>query len=219
MQASAILALARQRLSDTEAPYQHAQVTMLDDLTEGESEAAERALLLFDDSSSFCELAVTAAKSIYAIDEVIIRVETAALTLTSGGDPIPLVRKGADWLLAQSARSGRPSAFAIIDRTLRLWPTPAANDVGTLAIAVYRLPTDPITSAGQEPEIPARHHRYLADWIVYRRCQPKDGEIINPEMAGDALVAFERRFGPPRDADSSRRHLEQRRVTTPYGGI
>jgi hypothetical protein len=216
-----LIAEARRRLSDRVQPYQHSDADLLAALTEGEEEAAERALLLYDDDTEeVCDYPVVASSARIELHERILQVETATLHLTTGGQPIRLRRQGADWMERQVRDcSGRPHSWAIMrNGDLRLYPTPTANDVGTLHLAVYRHPLAPLTSAGMTPELPGRAHRALVDWVVYRACQPKDGEILNPELAREALTAFERRFGPPRDNDDERRRNERRQFTTTYPG-
>ncbi len=223
MQLTQLIIEARRRLDDSRLPYQHSDVVLRRLATEGEREAADRARLIFDDTSDFLTYAVTSATPSLTLDPlVLLDVEIAAtMQFTAGGRPRELQRIGVDMLSDRNpewrTETGRPTHFCIIGNALRLYPAPSTDYPGTLALAVYRFPLDPLTG-GAEPEIPERFHADLVDWMVYRASQPKDGEIYNPAQAQEALDAFERRFGKKRNAEAARRQGEQRRITTRYAG-
>lgn len=184
---------------------------------EGELEAALRARLLRDDSSDFTSIAVLAGQAIVELDPAIFAIDTAAFTPTAGGRPSELDLVGMDWIEDQcdwrSKSCSRPGALAHYERSrARIWETPSV--AGTLALAVYRLPLNPIEDPDDEPEIAVEHHRNLVDWMLYRAYGMKDSEQYDVARSAAALARFEVNFGTRDTANVMRRHRERRRITT-----
>lgn len=185
--------------------------------SEGELEAAIRALLLPDDSSDFTNLAVTANQPIVELDPVIFKIDRATFTASSGGRARNLDLVGMDFITDhcdwQGRACARPGYLAHYERSrARIWETPSV--AGTLALSVYRLPLNPLEDDDDEPEIPVEHHRNLVDWMLFRAYGKKDSEQYDPQRSADALARFEANFGFRDTADVMRRHRERRRTTT-----
>lgn len=223
MELEALFAEYRRQADDNASPQLTSNTTLFEWVNEAEREAAIRASLLFDDTSSFLSIAVVAGTHTYTLDPRIHYVENASLQLTSGGRPFDLdlvgldvIRDHCDW----KSRTGRPK-FAVHQERLglRLWPTPSQYYAGTLTLEVYRYPFAAMDMLDDEPEIPEEHHLGLVDWLLWRTFSQKDGEQYDPGRANDAKGRFEERFGERDSADVMRRKRERKRVTTRYGGL
>jgi hypothetical protein len=219
--AEELLAVWRRRSDDHTGQEQFDDADLLRYLTEAEREACLRAKLLFDESSDFTQIEVVEGTATYTLDERIDRIDGASFTPGAGGRAYDLVPKGIDWIRDQcdwANRTGQPTHYCLIDRVLRVWPKPSSSGEGELQLRAYRFPLYPIDDLGASPEIPVEHHEGLLDWLDYRAHQTKDSEQGDESRSANGLAAFTDRFGERPDADTLRRHREQRRVTTRYGG-
>ena len=220
MEAGDLIASFRQRADDAAEPYLYSDADLLRFASEAEREACLRARLLWDETTF--TIPVLANTALYALDQLIDRIERATFTAASGGRPRDLDLAGADVLAESSewqSQSGRPECAVQKDRTLRLWPTPGATYAGALTLSVYRFPLSPMESTSDEPEIPLEHHDGLVDWMLFLAYTTKDSETNDPARAARHEALFAARFGERPSADVLRRHRERRRVTTRYGGM
>lgn len=218
-----LIARARQLSDDNVSPPLNLDALNSDEeftqwAAEAEAEAADRASLLYDDTSRFCSIALVAGRTSYRMDERILRISSAVLVPAGGGRERPLRLTGVD-NMPPGHGPGRVCSVAHMKNTLRAWPAPSAQQLGTIRLGVYRLPLFPLEGPADEPEIPLEHHEGLVDWMLYRAFSPKDNESGDPRRAADALALFEANFGPRETADVKRRRNERRRVTAPYGGL
>lgn len=212
-----LIAEFRRRADDTAGTVLYDDAALARFASEGEREAAERGLLLYDDTSeSITTYAVAPGNPRVTLDQAVFRVDAATFTPTSGGRPLDLNLVGIDFVRAQpgwdSREASRPWMAAVVGRELRLYPLPRV--AGTLQLAVYRYPLDPLEDDGDEPEIDAQHHDGLVDWMLYRAYATKDGEQGDDARSRLALSEFTDRFGERETADVNRRRGERRRVTT-----
>ncbi|WP_339830009.1 hypothetical protein [uncultured Arenimonas sp.] len=223
MELEALFAEYRRQADDNASPQLTSNATLFDWVNEAEREAAIRASLLFDDTSSFLSIAVVAGTHTYPLDARIHAIENASLQLTAGGRPTDLDLVGMDKIQSDcdwKTKTGRPRYAVHRERLgLRLWPTPSEYYAGTLSLEVYRYPFEKMIALDDEPEIPEEHHLGLVDWLLWRTFSQKDGEQYDPGRANDALGRFEQRFGERDSADVMRRKRERSRVTTTYGGL
>lgn len=167
-------------------------------LNEAQDEACARADLIFDKTSSFCTIAVTAGKSIYPIEESIyafkyVRVVSAAgvstrLTATTDEE---LDYSHPDW---RDLAADTPSVYLYQSNTIELITTPDA--AYTLRLEAHRL-GERLTGDKQVPEIPAIWHADLVNWVMYRMYSMPDEDLSNPRKAAEHYAEFERKFGPP----------------------
>jgi len=88
----------------------------------------------------------------------------------------------------------------------RLQVVPCHGPV-TVHLEGYRFPC-PITKLDQEPEINRAHHLRLLDWMLYRAYRVQDADSFDPTASDRAEMEFNRRFGPPVDADMRRKTRE-----------
>lgn len=71
----------------------------------------------------------------------------------------------------------------------RAWPAP--NDAAVIDLAVFRLPLDRITDAGDQPlEIDEQHHRHLLLWMKYLAYSKQDADTYDPRQADKHQLAF-----------------------------
>lgn len=229
----------RKRMQDTAEPYLWSDEEVIEFADDAENEAAERASLLRDTTTAeICEVDVVADTAAYLLDARIIRVERAKLDLGS----VPLVLsstaamdRGAgvtprDWrtqsLIWQSGaagsgweqRTGTP-ALALLDRegaqwNLRLMPIPVVDD--TLRLHVFRTPLVPMATADRSPEIQARLHIRLVDWMVHRAYSKQDSEAFDQSKADKAEAVFTRTFGERIDANARRKQDDRAPCTTVF---
>lgn len=223
MKASDILSIAGQRLDDVAEPYLYPMEDRMVWLAEAESEAAVRASLLYDDSSTFTYVPLGPDQDSYRLDQRIDRIDSAYYLSADSSRPRAVDLTGPDAIAeARVGRcgptNGRVSMVAHVGGRLSVWPTPTSSQSGTIRLAVYRRPLKPITKMDECPEIPEHHHQGLVDWILYRAYSTKDSELYDPKRADRALGDFIANFGERPDADTKRRQNERRRVTTRYPG-
>lgn len=229
----------RARMRDTAEPPLWTRAEVVEFADDAENEAAERASLLRDTTTAaICEVDVVAGTAAYTLDDRILRVERAKLDL--GTVPLSLsstaaMDRGAgvtpkDWrtqsLSWQSGgadagweqRTGTP-ALALIDREgaawkLRLVPIPVVDD--TMRLHVIRLPLEPLSVSDGSPEIPARLHVRLVDWMVYRAYSKQDSETFDRTKASEAEAAFTRSFGECIDANARRKQDDRAPCVTVF---
>lgn len=215
MDAAGLIRSFRQRADDANAPYLYSDEDLLRWASEAEIEACTRARLIYDDTSGFLAIAVTAGTSVYALDSRIDRIGRASFTPASGTRACDLCLRGIDWIhdrTGWSTRRGRPSVAAYHERRLTLWPEPIED--GTLKLGVYRFPLWPMENDADEPEIPPEYHTDLVWWMLFLAYVTKDGDTEDSPRAALAAGQFQARFGERPSADVLRRHRERRRVTT-----
>lgn len=138
----------------------------------------------------------------YTFSERILAVLDCKFVEDTTGDEHRLKMRTAHWmnqfipqwdLEANAATKGDPQ-FSIHDYDLRsmdLYPIPEVG--GVLHMKVHRLPTKTMSWSRRhldEPEIEARHHWELVDFMVYLAYQKRDAETENPELATAALERF-----------------------------
>lgn len=214
-----VINIFRQRADDGVFPYHVSDETLVGFFAEAESEACQRALLIFDETSDFCTIPVATDIVRYELDPSIFRVDCVQYT-TTAGVIFNLEEVGIDAISGSDVTiKGRPLKYNQLgDNALAVWPVPNAYADGVLNLRVYRTPVYPVEELDDEFEIAERHHANLIDWVLYRTYMSKDIEIYDPRRAETALADFIRNFGERRNADVKRRHREKRPVTVKYAG-
>lgn len=222
MKLAEIIAEARIRASDQAPPYLVDDSTWAGWAADAEAEAAMRASLLYDDTAPFCQLTLVDGQDAYPLDARIWRVDTVWLQCAGSTRERGLALTGIDRLRPGDecdTFTSRPLRAAHQGGMLRVWPKPTTNTLGTLNLRVYRLPLKRMADPDNDsPEIDPIQHIGLVDWMVYRACSQKDGELYDATHAEQALADFEARFGDRPSADVMRKHNERRQNTTNYGG-
>lgn len=160
---------------------------------DAENEACERADLLIDETSSFTDIGINTSTGTYSLSLTITNIQSAKLSL----EPKPLMKTSRRVLdLSFSnwpANTSTPrSYFRSATNKVTVYPKPIVVD--TLNMAVARFPTAPMTKTGS-PEIDARHHPGLLEWILYRMYMKNDSETLNVDKALDHKANFVKIFG------------------------
>lgn len=221
MNADELVAEFRNRADDEVEPFLFSTEKAMRYANEGEREACVRAQLLWDDESSFLTFALVAGKRDYVLDERIDRIESVTYS-PAVGSPCALCTDDSEDLfdgLHHPDRMGRPVRAARRGKMLRLWPTPTLNHLGAVRIACYRFPLQDMVAPTDTPEIHVQHHDGLVDWMLHRAFSRPDADAKDDPRSIEALALFTQRFGERPTANVLRRHREQRRVTTRYGGL
>ncbi len=222
----------RARAFDTKAPYLWSDDEVAEFAEDAENEAAERARLIRDSMTpAICQVAVVAGAASYMLDARILSVDRAKLDsqsvpLTLSSTTAMDLGQGArprDWRASNSnwvggigggweGRQGTPT-IAVLDAEgagwkLTLSPTPTQAD--TLRLQVFRLPLEPLSSdTDNVPEIPARLHIRLVDWMMFRAYSKQDAEAADAATAAKHEAAFTAAFGPRIDANARRKQEDR----------
>lgn len=193
---------------DAVVPYLWADSGVASWMSDGQDQAAMRGRLLLEDANAqVCRITLLAGKHTYVLhpslyELVNLRVQTASEPYQS--KPIKLVSR--EWLDANVSEwrdlQGELCYAIQGDTTIRLVGTP--TEAGTLIIEGYRLPFDPLTGSGDEPEIHAAHHEKLIQWALHRAFGIPDTEVFDPKRSLAAEDEFTKYFGPLPDANLRR---------------
>lgn len=203
----------RDRVDDAAQPYLWSDAEVIGFLNEAVSEAAIRAQLIRDSTTTaVVQVAIVAATHTYALHASILDVHRAKLALASTPlETVSTEKMDADWPGWELA-SGTPR-YLVLDTSgatfsARLAPIPAAND--TLHLIVHRLPIEPMGSDDDAPEIPAREHYRLIDWACRCAYLKQDAETFDQQRADRYEAAFIASFGLRQDANVRRKQANQR---------
>ncbi len=205
---------ARFRLEsdDMVQPYLWSDAAVTGWLNDAADEAANRALLIHDVSTtSVCQIAVTANVAAYPVHTSVINITRCAFVPT--GDTQEVVLFGStEYELDQETPGWRtmqevPTAFVHKDTSIRLNRLPPA---GMLHMEANRLPLAPMALATDAPELAAIHHRHLVQWALHRAFSIPDTETMDPQRAERADRQYTSIFGLRPDADTRRRQENSR---------
>lgn len=202
MNVAELIALTRQELDDETAPYLWPDDFLLDALVDAEHEACRRGRLLLDSTTAAtCQIAVTAGTALYPLDARVIQVNRVIVA----GEPMPLcpaMMRDLDGSIGawQTMQADPPTHWCPDYQANRVLLVGIPQSNGTLNLTVERLPLTDVNDMEDVPEIPARYHRNLRHWMMFRAYSKRDSETFSKEHAADCLALFEREFGPPRPA-------------------
>ena len=200
----------RRDIKDTAAPYLISDELALIYLNQAQNEAARRARLLVDSTTDgVAQLSISAGEPLVELSDRVISIRRMRLSSPSRGLVKRTVRQMDEsypgW---ESAQPGQPF-IAIVDyqsNALRIYPPPASAD--TLRLTVTREPIEDLADDGDTPEIAARYHFGLIDWMKYRAYLFDDAEIYDPAASGKALARFTAEFGESGGALNERFEFE-----------
>jgi hypothetical protein len=206
MNAGELETLYRRQFEDRDSrKYYLTQEEFLVILNEAEEEAAYRKNLLFDKTSSFCSIPLVAGQSVYALNDCIYAIVFASVTDSAGvitriypTDRLEMDRRSPTW----RTDTRTPENYIQLDTSVEITPIPDA--VYTLNLEVYRLPLEPMASAGDEPEIHRNSQAYLVDWVLHRLYDIPDVDTQDPKKSMYHLARFESVFGTRPDAQNQR---------------
>lgn len=200
-----LISFARIVLDDTVEPYLWSDTELTQYLQEAEMEAAERGkLLIEEDTTAYCEIDLVDGTAVYDLDSLVFDVDKARVDGQAGY----LSRTSCERLDEERPGwedyEGTPTHYYLIGSKIRVVPTPATD--GTLDMVVFRHPTNPM---GTSPEIPARHHYRLLDWVGFRAYNKRDADTYDPVKAKGFEKAFEESFGRRWSAEMQERRLKR----------
>lgn len=169
------------------------QDEILEYARDGENEAAERAGLLLDNSSGFTDITVDNSTALYTMSNTIVSVRSAIMA-NATKELHRTTEKVLD-LTYGSWRSatGTPRSY-YISATNEIGLHPGPDAAGTINMNVTRFPNTPMAVNGS-PEIQARDHPGLLEWILYRAYMKNDSETLNVDKALDHKANFVKIFG------------------------
>ena len=202
MKARRVVLLARQNpLDDSAEPYLWSDEELLDYADEAQEEAARRARLFLDSTTSaITTLTLVNGTAVYALDSRVIRVERARVV----GQELPL-----RLMLTRTLDTSFANWEASIDPVCALVPDWETNKVrfvgipqaaGTVNLQVIRRPITPLVNMDQDLEIADHHARNLIHWIAHRAFMKRDSETFNSEKSEMHLGRFEAEFGAAQPA-------------------
>lgn len=203
----------RTHVDDVETPQLWSTEEFVGWLSEAEVEACRRARLIVDSQTPYttavstsgtstttstarlCQLLLGSATEFYDLDPRVIYLRRVKLA----GRSQPL--KPMDYRDLDECRPGWEASTGSVSGYVRgldsgkLRPYPIPTTAGTVGLLVVREPLEPLADPNDEPEIAARYHLALLDWVSYRAYMKKDTEALDPEAAAKHLGLFEAEFG------------------------
>lgn len=202
-----LITACRSRADDMAVPYLWSDAEFTEWLHEAECEAAERALLLFDDQDeSVCDITTEIGVMRYPLHESVFDVKKAVLIGTDLRKILDIVARDTmnaenpDW---EGDDALIPSSVIVDEQYIYLHPKPDAEY--TVHLSTFRLPLDAMKKNGDEPEIHQRHHARLIDWALHRAYSKHDADASDAKKAADYEAKFERSFGKRHDANVMRK--------------
>ena len=211
MQVGEFIAAFREIVRDKEVPPFWSDERIVSYLNEAVQEACERARLIEDRSMA---LELEPGQDTYRLHASTFEVKR----LTFRGRP--LEEASVEELDCDSpgweTRSGQPRCFIFEPASggqparVRLVPAPSATD--TAGLTVYRGAKQALSPSAPsaQPEIPARFHTRLMDWVMHRAYLQQDADAFDPGKAAASLALFEQAFGERPDANVQRKHRDKR---------
>lgn len=155
-------------------------------------EAVRRSKLIIDSTASICTIAFTTTNPVLNLDSRIIGIREAIVSgATLPLDPYHIADMPYGW----RSTTGTPAGY-ITDygsNQIRLYPQPTT--AGTLLLSVFREPLEDMANDSDEPEIPARYHADLVQWMLFLAFDEKDAETNDPQAAAKAEKKFTAAFG------------------------
>ncbi len=163
---------------------------------DAEREACRRGRLLVDSTTAaVCQIALTTTDASYDLHPSILFIRRAKLTgrslVLSRRSYKDLDREAPDW----ESETGEPSSYVPDFGTAKFRPYPSPAAGGTVTLTVVRLPLADMANDANQPEIHARYHDSLLNWMLYRAYLKNDAETLNKIKAAEYLTLFEAEFG------------------------
>jgi hypothetical protein len=212
MTTTELLAIFRQEVFDTAAPYLWADSLIYTYIDEAQKQFC-RDTYGIEDARSFTIVTKTDGTVWYAIDPQILKIRDAVLTSTGADVPLIAVEKMRDNNMKFDGAVGSIRAFVtgMEKGYLRAYPIP--NTVATVELRTFRLPND--VASGDDFEIDPQHHLPLLYWAKHKAYSVQDTDTFDVKKAKE----FEDKFA----TYCAKAKVEQSRVRRPvsvvaYGG-
>jgi hypothetical protein len=202
----------RKVFADEKTTYDFDNTIITGWFNEAVMEACRRSLLIVDSNASFCTIPTATGNFQFALDPRIIFIQRVKVA----SQDLPLWEATLAQLDVytpgwEGKAASAPQVFFTDQKPLTLSVYPKFSKTDSLKLTVAREPVSPMAAMTDSPEIPARFHRQLLDWVLYRAINVRDSDIetgINPQTkwtAQDHLAAFTQSFGErPESADECR---------------
>lgn len=213
-----VIALFRSERDDAVGPdYLWSTANIRTYLNSAIDEACERALLLEDSTTAACcVLELVADVGTYQLHTSVIKVKR----VTYNG--VKLDETSVEALDEHDPfwenRTGRPRAYVMTGRnTIRMVPTPTADDLLAVGLTVYRTMIRPIDEDSDEDaaiELPAIYHYRLMPWLYRCALMKRDTQTLDEAEAARQEAIFERSFGERPDANVQRKRRDRRPPVT-----
>lgn len=193
----------RLQAEDTETPYLWTDTEVDGYLNAAENEAAERASLIYDDTSVTSLIDVVTGTKRYALAADVVRLDYAELTTPPATEPLEVS------IIDRREQAGRALFLVPDGAAIELNFEPQAD--GTLRLGMYRLPAAEMSLVTDTPEIAAKHHRKLLDWALHLAYLKTDADAFDQGKADRHEAEFIANFGQRVDANVHRKQRERRR--------
>jgi len=199
-----LIAAARAMLDDPDVGGDERDLLWSDDelvrwINEAQQEAARRAYLLFDDTSSITQVQIDSSGNRFPVNQRVIRVNGARLI---GGIHPYLIPANEDELDIRDPqwgkRQGEPTRYVNRDKHILLDRIPTGP--GVIQLEAYILPSELALGVNETLDIDPQHHEALLYWVKYRAYDKDDTETKNAEKSAIGSNQFTSRFGRRRDA-------------------
>ncbi len=214
MNGKQLIELFRQRTDDLAKPYLWSDDEILAYLSEAEKDAAERAKLIRDSTTpTVSRIVIRAGIAEYKLHPLVTEIIRAKIKSQSHPLSQTTVEELDNEVPAWDALSGTPSHFIDNERTIRIFPKPATDDV--LEITAFRLPIDPITKDSY-PEIHASTHFHLVDGAMRLAYLKPDSDAFDEKKAEAAEIRFAMKFGQRIDANVRRKQRDKSPCVVKY---
>lgn len=206
-----LIDIFRKEVFDTVQPYLWSDAEVAEYANDAVMEAVRRGYQIIDSSTAeIVVLPYYANRPVLELDPRIIVIRSA---IVRGQLPAlerqKVTRMDALWPGWRTHSGLRPTAYLDdwASYQIRLYPTPTQS--GVIELSVAREPLDPMVRNGDEPELPARYHRNLINWMKYRAYNKADAETQNLDKAALAEKAFAAEFGDRKSARNEKWQEEQ----------
>lgn len=228
MTLSDLLKKLRRRLNDKALPYLWDDAELTEYLNEAVDEAADRARLIYDETSSLTQFDVTADQAFYPLNNRVLDVDRVKLNghllrrktkmqLDNGEfsgyargryETYANPHHGMSSAVTWENDTGTPWAFIEEVNSIQLYPKPVVS--GKLTLSLWRLPLEPLVGPDDEPEIPAQHHPRLIEWALHLCYLNRDSDAEDQVRAEKYAADFEQSFGARKDANVQRKQKIKR---------
>lgn len=162
---------------------------------EAQREAARRARLLIDSTSTLTELQLGAGEATVELDPRILFIRRVRMVgrsrFLSRVSHHDLDCHSPDW----EDERGEPRGYVPDMDTGAFRPYPVPEEEMQVRLTVVRLPLKDPRALADKLEIAPHLHLSLASWMLYRAYSKPDAETQNLKKAGEHLAEFEREFG------------------------
>jgi hypothetical protein len=212
-----LLAVFRDEMSDTKAPYLWSDDSVVGFIDDAQNQFARLTDGIPDSTTSaVVNLAVAPAYTdVLPLHPSILKIRTAYRV--GEGTPVEVVNvedmepRG----MRFDGRVGRVRAIVtgMDPDKVRLWPFPNQSD--TVRLSVFRMPLTAITD-NEALEIPPQHHLGLLKWMKHRAYSVQDAEMFDKTKAADFEQAFTAYCARAKVEQARARHKPR---SVAYGGI